>query len=89
MPIVSFYAHKVPYEKTTKTASLDVQTSCLRSIKWCLSPANMMIMGHEEIRLNHIGNIGVIDAGFYLHYLNYFSINEWLSQILCLSLPCH
>ena len=27
-------------------------------------------MGHEEIHLNHIG---VVDFGFYLHYMNYFS----------------
>ncbi len=25
-------------------------------------------MGHEEIHLNHIG---VVDFGFYLHYMNY------------------
>ena len=30
----------------------------------------MMFMGHEEIRLNHIG---VVDVGFYLHYMNYIS----------------
>ena len=70
MQIASFYAHKAPYDKTAKPASLDVQTSCLRSIKWCLSPTNMMFMGHEEIHLNHIG---VVDVGFYLHYMNYFS----------------
>lgn len=41
-------------------------------------------MGHEEIHLNHIG---VVDVGFYLHYMNYFSKrNGFLSFYVYL---CH
>ena len=85
MPIVSFYAHKAPYEKTAKPASLDVQTSCLRSINM------VFVINRHDV----YGALGDSFESYWrcrcwllspLHEL--FLQKEWFSQILCLSLPC-